>query len=123
MHVSLRIYDVCPYVYMHVSSRNFACVLQVSHNYAINCTRNAGYYPVRVLADDPDNLSNSVFENFPKVLFHYYICYCVAEALDITSKEAREVLLYLHYAKPVYKGKETSCVQIIHRCMQSGTYR
>ena len=114
---------MCPQSTRFVSSHNFACVLQVSHNYAIDCTRNAGYFPVMISADDPDNLSNKIFCNFPKTIFFYYVCYCVAEGLEITSKEAREVLLYLHYAKPESKGKPVPCVHIIHRCMQSGTYR
>ena len=122
---------------MHVSSFYYVCVLtqtkrvslclfvsaQVSHNFAINCTRNAGFFPVRVSAEDPGNLTNKTFDNFAKVLYYYYITYCMAEALDTTSKEAREALLYLHYATPEYKGKQVPCVTIIHRCMQSGTYR
>ena len=114
---------VCPYANLSVSSFKCMCVLQVSHNYAINGTRNAGLFPVRVSAEDPDNLTNKTFDNFPKVLFFYYISYCVAECLGTTSKEAREVLLYLTYATPEYKGKQVPCVNIIHRCMQSGTYR
>ena len=78
---------------------------------------------MRVSADDPDNLSNKVFESYPKVLYFYYVNYCLAKCLETTSKEAREVLLYLFYAKPEYKGKNVPCVNIIHRCMQSGTYR
>ena len=80
-------------------------------------------FPVRVSADDPDNLSNKVFESYPKVLYFYYVNYCLAKCLETTSKEARKVLLYLFYAKPEYKGKNVPCVNIIHRCMQSGTYR
>ena len=135
MHVSLHIHEcvlthtcMCPYTYMNVSSFYYVCVLtrlceQVSHNFAINCTRNAGFFPVCVSAEDPGNLTNKTFDNFAKVLYFYYITYCMAEALGTTSKEAREALLYLHYVTPEHKGKKVPCVNIIHRCMQSGTYR
>jgi len=95
----------------------------VSHNYAINASRNLGCFPVTVAADDEDNLSDRIFCNHTKVLLTYYIHYCYAEGLHPSSQTAREVLVYLFYAKPLYQGKEVSCIRIIHRCMQSGTYR
>lgn len=67
------------------------CVQQVSHNFAINATRNAGFFPVTVSADDPENLSNKNISNYDKVLVHYFVNYCLAESLEVTSKEAREV--------------------------------
>ena len=70
-----------------------------------------------------DNLSNKVYCNYHKTLFLYWINYCLAEGLHPSHQVVREVLLYLFYAKPVFQGREVSCVHIIHRCMQAATYR
>ena len=95
----------------------------VSHNYAINATHNAGHYPVRVSGTDPDNVGGKEFTTFNKAVYCYYVNYCFSEGLQRTSKLASEVLLYLFHSKPEYKGKPSSVIRILHRCLQSGTYR
>jgi hypothetical protein len=95
----------------------------VSHNYAVNATHNAGHYPVRVSSKDPGNVAGKEFTTFNKVIYCYYVNYCFAEGLQRTSKLASEVLLYLFHSKPEYKGKPSSVIRILHRCLQSGTYR
>ena len=95
----------------------------VSHNFGVNGARNAGAFPVKVSADDPDNLANKEYCTYDKTLFMYWIHYCQAEGLHPSSHVARAALLYLFYAKPTVQGRNVSCVNVIHRCMQSGTYR
>ena len=70
-----------------------------------------------------DNMHNKVYCNYPKCLRYYWLHYCKAEGLHPTHQVARTILLYLFYAKPMFQGKEVPCIHIIHRCMQSGTYR
>ena len=135
-----------PHAYLHVSSYNFACVLMqfctcphailhvssylslffhaaVSHNYAINELRNRGCYPVKVSADDPDNLSRKIFSTYNKCLYLYWIYYCYAEGIHPSDGMARQVLLYLFFSTPKVNSKLTTCVHVLHNCLQAGTYR
>ena len=66
---------------------------------------------------------NKVFCNYPTSLRYYWYLYCKAEGLHPSHQRAREVLLYIFYAKPLFQGREVPCIHIIHRCMQAGTYR
>lgn len=72
----------------------------VSHNYAINALRNLGAYPVQTEATG----TTGVYSNFTNVLYYYWCYYCFAEGLNKHHVTAREVLVYLFYAKPDFKG-------------------
>ena len=80
-------------------------------------------YPVTVPASDPDNKSNKDICNYNKCLYYFHIAYCFLEGADPSSSEARSILLYFFYGKPVVRGKEMTCIKVIHAAMQSGTYR
>ena len=81
-----------------------------------------GYFPVMVPAEDPDNHSGDVFCNYTRVLYVYWAFYCYYEGLHTTHAEARRVLLYIFYAKPMFRRKPTPVINILHSCLQSGTY-
>ena len=93
----------------------------VSHNRAINGCRNAGAVPCRVLAKNTP--TGQEFDNFSKCLYTYWVNYCSAEGLSRSSKMARRMLMYLFYAKVLFKGKLSPCIRVIHSCMIAGTHR
>ena len=70
-----------------------------------------------------DNPSKKLFNNFPKCLTKYWVDYCKAQGLSLSSDLARKILLYLFYAQPVFQGKASPCIRIIHHCMLTGTKR
>ena len=77
-----------------------------------------GYFPVTVVDG-----KGSPYNNYVKVLYLYFVNYCYAEGLSRSSMEARQVLLYLFFAKVEFKGTETAIVKVLHKCLSSGTYR
>ena len=77
----------------------------VSHNYAINELRNLGAYPVKTEGTE----TTGVYTNFTNVLYYYWCYYCCAEGLNKHHVLARQVLMYLFYANPEFKGM-SSCV-------------
>ena len=93
----------------------------VGHNFAINGCRNAGFWPTIVLAKNCP--TGQRYDNTPRTLYRYWIDYCRAEGLTRSHQLARKVLMYLFYATPMYKGKPSPCVRIIHRCMMAGIHR
>ena len=94
---------------------------RVSHNRAINALRNAGYYPHAVSAKNCP--SGEPYNNYVKVGYKYWVEYCLAEGLSRTSKRARRVLLYVFYAQPIFRGKQSTVMRIIHTSMTNGTHR
>ena len=109
------------YVLLHVQvtpHRYLPFVRGISHNIAIKMVRNMGYFPVTIVDG-----KGAPYNNYVKVLYLYYVCYCYAEGLSRSSMEARQVLLYLFFATVEINGTETDIVKILHKCLSSGTYR
>ena len=107
---------VCPYVWMHVSPCSHPCVVihlplrSVSHNKAINELRNLGLYPVntRATKDCP------VYNNYVSVLYSYWVFYCEAEGYNKHHVMARQVLLYVFYAKSEFKSMSLTCCVLVY---------
>lgn len=94
---------------------------RVSHNAAITKLRNAGYWPHAVSAKNCP--TGEPYNNFIKVGYKYWIEYCLAEGLTRSSERGRKVLLYIFYAEPMFRGKNSPVMRVIHTCMTSGTHR
>ena len=94
---------------------------RVSHNQAITKLRNAGFWPCAVSAKNCP--TGQPYDNFVKVRYKYWIEYCIAEGLTRSNDRARRALLYVFYAKPVFRGKPSDVIRIIHTGMFSGTHR
>jgi len=94
---------------------------RVPHNKAITKLRNAGYWPCAVSANNCP--TGQAYDNFVKVKYKYWIEYCIAEGLTRTHERARRALLYVFYATPMFRGKHSDVIRIIHTGMFSGTHR
>ena len=103
---------VCPHAFMGVSPCSHACVLirlplrSVSHNKAINELRNLALYPVNTQA----TATRPTYNNYVSVLYSYWVFYCEAEGYNKHHAMARQVLLYVFYARPEYKSMILLCV-------------
>ena len=102
---------------------NFPCILtyvcrSISHNVAINKLRNSGLYPVNT---KPTSEYRS-YNNFTSVLYSYWVYYCEAEGYNKHHAMARQVLLYVFYAKPHFKSMFLFLLLHMSLCMHYCMY-
>ena len=118
---------MCPYANMHVSLCQYACVLMpiymcpyanmrisskhrsISHNRAINELRNLGLYPVNTEATP----AYPRYNNYLRVLYSYWVFYCEAEGYNKHHAMARQVLLYVFYAQPLFKSMSSDFTRYV----------
>lgn len=79
-------------------------IRSVSHNRAINELRNLGLYPVNT---QPTSVYPR-YNNYPIVLYSYWVYYCEAEGYNKHHAMTRQVLLYLFFGEPEFKSKQFS---------------
>ena len=75
----------------------------VSVNKTLQHMVNGGWYPVSCT---PDSMpTGERWDNFATCLYRFHALYCWCEGLSITSKEARDVLLYVFYGTYMWRTK------------------
>ena len=74
---------------------------------------NGGWYPVSCT---PASMPNGKrWDNFASCLYHFHALYCWLEGLARTSREAREVLLYVFYGTYKWKTKMKETKVVVTR--------
>ena len=92
------------------------------HRKAIEALRSLGLIPCAVRASETP--TKEPFDNFNRVLLHYWIYYCHYEGYTTTLDETRRLLVYLYYGKYTTNwGKQQPVIGFIHQACQNGMYR